>query len=121
VVEDEAAVLEGLHVLLKGWGATVSAFDSVDAVRRWAEQLPPATPRPDLLIVDYRLPEQLTGVDAIKALRARFGSDLPAIMITGSTMTGHEADAQAYNFHVLIKPVVPTKLRAMIGFKLGLR
>jgi two-component system, sensor histidine kinase len=121
VVEDEAAVLEGLHVLLKGWGATVSAFDSVEAVRQWADRQEPGTPRPDLLIVDYRLPEQLTGVDAIKAVRARFGSDLPAIMITGSTMTGHEADAQAYNFHVLIKPVVPTKLRAMIGFKLGLR
>jgi len=121
VVEDEAAVLEGLQVLLKGWGATVSAFDSVAAVQQWADRLDADTPRPDLLIVDYRLPEQLTGIDAIKAMRTRFGKDLPAIMITGSTMTGHEADAQAYNFHVLIKPVVPTKLRAMIGFKLGLR
>jgi CheY-like chemotaxis protein len=121
VVEDEAAVLEGLQVLLKGWGASVSAFDSVESVRQWAEQAEPGTTRPDLLIVDYRLPEQLTGVDAIKVMRARFGPDLPVIMITGSTMTGHEADAQAYNFHLLIKPVVPTKLRAMIGFKLGLR
>jgi signal transduction histidine kinase/CheY-like chemotaxis protein len=121
VVEDEAAVLEGLQVLLKGWGASVSAFDSVESVRQWSEQTEPGTARPDLLIVDYRLPEQLTGVDAIKVMRARFGPDLPVIMITGSTMTGHEADAQAYNFHLLIKPVVPTKLRAMIGFKLGLR
>ncbi len=121
VVEDEQAVLEGLQVLLKGWGATVSAFDSVDAVKRWAERLPAGVPAPDLLIVDYRLPEQQTGIDAIKAVRARFGAMLPTIMITGSTMTGHEAEAQAYNFHLLIKPVVPTKLRAMISFKLGQR
>ncbi len=118
VVEDELAVLEGLQVLLKGWGATVSAFDTVAAVDAWAQA---TEAKPDLLIVDYRLPEQLTGVDAIKVLRSRFGPDLPAIMVTGSTMTGHEADAARYNFHLLVKPVVPTKLRAMIAFKLGLR
>jgi len=118
VVEDELAVLEGLQVLLKGWGATVSAFDTVAAVEAWAQT---TEAKPDLLIVDYRLPEQLTGIEAIKAMRARFGPDLPAIMVTGSTMTGHEADAAQYNFHLLVKPVVPTKLRAMIAFKLGLR
>jgi signal transduction histidine kinase len=118
VVEDELAVMEGLQVLLKGWGATVDAFDSVAAVKAWAAQ---TDAKPDLLIVDYRLPEQLTGIDAIRAMRERFGNELPAIMVTGSTMTGHEEDAREYNFHLLIKPVVPTKLRAMIGFKLGLR
>ncbi|MBC7700825.1 hybrid sensor histidine kinase/response regulator [Aquabacterium sp.] len=118
VVEDELAVLEGLQVLLKGWGATVSAFDTVAAVEAWALA---TEAKPDLLIVDYRLPEQLTGIEAIKAMRARFGPELPAIMVTGSTMTGHEADAAQYNFHLLVKPVVPTKLRAMIAFKLGLR
>lgn len=118
VVEDEAAVMEGLEVLLKGWGATVSAFDTVEAVQAWASQ---TDAKPDLLIVDYRLPEQQTGIDAIKVMRARFGADLPAIMVTGSTMTGHEEDARQHNFHLLIKPVVPTKLRAMISFKLSLR
>src|SRR5690606_13335147 len=118
VVEDEQAVMEGLEVLLKGWGATVSAFDSVDAVKTWAER---TDALPDLLIVDYRLPSGQTGIDAIRILRERFGQALPAIMVTGSTMTGHEEDASRYNFHLLLKPVVPTKLRAMIAFKLGMR
>ncbi|WP_290645801.1 hybrid sensor histidine kinase/response regulator [Aquabacterium sp.] len=116
VVEDEIAVMEGLEVLLKGWGATVSAFDTVEAVTEWASKV--ETP-PDLLIVDYRLPEQKTGIDAIKAMRAKFGPNLPAIMVTGSTMTGHEDEARRYNFHLLIKPVVANKLRAMIAFKLS--
>ena len=42
-------------------------------------------------------------------------------MVTGSTMTGHDAEAERGDFHLLIKPVAPNKLRAMIGFKLGLR
>lgn len=122
VVEDELAVLEGLQVLLKGWGATVSAFDSVAAVSAWAASCDPATtPRPDLLMVDYRLPNQHTGIDAIKVVRGVFGPALPAILVTGSTMTQHEEEAREHQFHVLLKPVVPTKLRAMIAFKLGLR
>lgn len=122
VVEDEVAVMEGLQVLLKGWGATVSAFDSVSAVRNWVSQhTSDQGTRPDLIMVDYRLPEQQTGIDAIRVLRERFGSDLPAILVTGSTMTQHEEEARQYNFHVLLKPVVPTKLRAMIAFKLGVR
>jgi len=90
----------------------------VEAVKTWAEH---TDAKPDLLIVDYRLPNQQTGIDAIRVMRERFGTALPAIMVTGSTMTGHEEDASRYNFHLLIKPVVPTRLRAMIAFKLGMR
>ena len=36
-------------------------------------------------------------------------------------MTGHEKEAQENNFHVLTKPVLPNKLRAMIAFKLGVK
>ncbi len=118
VVEDEPAVLEGLSVLLKGWGATVEAFDTVARVEAWAQS---ADTKPDLLIVDYRLPEQRTGIDAIKSVRERLGSDIPAIIVTGSSMVGHEEEARKHQFHILLKPVVPNKLRALIAFKLGVR
>ncbi len=121
VVEDEPAVLAGLVVLLKGWGATLAAFDSVAGCTAWAEGCDPAVVKPDLFIVDFRLENGLNGVDAIVALRARFGQQVPAIVVTGSTMTGHEQEALDKNFHVLIKPVLPNKLRAMIAFKLGVK
>jgi two-component system, sensor histidine kinase len=120
VVEDEMAVREGLVVLLQAWGAMVEAFDTVHAVDQWlasgnAEQ-------PDLLLVDYRLPEGRTGVDAMVALRKHFAPNkLPAIMITGSSLGGHETEAVTHDYHLLIKPVLPNKLRAMIAFKLGVR
>ena len=65
--------------------------------------------------------EVFQGVDAIGVLRQQFGAKVPAILVTGSTMTGHEKDAQVHDFHLLIKPVVPNKLRAMIAFKLGVK
>ncbi|TMH32328.1 MAG: hybrid sensor histidine kinase/response regulator [Betaproteobacteria bacterium] len=119
VVEDEPAVRSGLEALLRGWGATLASFDSVAACRAWAADASQA--KPDLLIVDYRLENGMSGVDAIVAVRDRFGSSVPAIVVTGSTMTGHEQEALDHDFHLLIKPVVPNKLRAMIAFKLAVK
>ena len=120
VVEDEAAVREGLVVLLQAWGASVVSFDTVDAVRAWLAA--PAPIQPDLLLVDYRLPQGTTGIDALVAIRARWaGHRLPAIVITGSSLGGHEDEAVTHDYHLLIKPVLPNKLRAMIAFKLGMR
>jgi signal transduction histidine kinase/CheY-like chemotaxis protein len=121
VVEDEPAVLSGLEALLHGWGANILAFDSVAACSLWAQTAHGSTPRLDLLIVDHRLEQAMTGADALALLRGRFGEDLPAIVITGSTMSSLDLEAQQKNFHLLIKPVVPNKLRAMIAFKLGVK
>jgi signal transduction histidine kinase len=121
IVEDEPAVRSGLEVLLQGWGAAITGFDNVAGVEAWIAALPADAPRPDLLIVDHRLEVGRTGLDAIAALRRRFGAAVPAIVVTGSTMSGHDAEAHDHDFHLLVKPVVPNKLRAMIAFKLQVR
>ncbi len=121
VVEDEPSVRGGLEVLLKGWGARVVSFETATACQAWLRHLPTDEPVPDLLIVDYLLEEKLTGLDAIRMLRQHFGVGLPVIMVTGSTMSELEKRAQSSDFHLLVKPVVPNKLRAMIAFKLKVR
>jgi CheY-like chemotaxis protein len=120
IVEDEPAVRQGLEVLLTGWGATIVSLASVGAARAWAEGADPAAP-PALVIADYRLDNGETGVAAIDLLRERFGRGVPAIVVTGSSMTGHDKEALEHDFHLLIKPVLPNKLRAMIAFKLARR
>ena len=120
IVEDEPAVREGLTVLLRAWGAEVEAFDDLAALQ--SALADPALLAPDLLIIDYRLPQGRTGVEALAALRERWPArKLPAIVITGSSLGGHEDEAGQHDFHLLIKPVLPNKLRAMIAFKLGVR
>lgn len=121
MVEDDPAVRSGLEVLLKGWGASVIAFDSVAGCLQWLDAVEPSQIRPDLVIADYRLESGHTGIEAIDAVRAQFGREVPAIMVTGSMMSHHEHEAHEHDFHLLIKPVVPNKLRAMIAFKLGMR
>ena len=121
VVEDEPAVLAGLEAVLKSWGASLVAFSNVAACLAWAHSVEAAHLQPDLLIVDFRLEDGHTGVEIITALRTQFKQKIPAIVVTGSSMTGHEQEAQDVDFHVLIKPVVPNKLRAMMAFKLAVK
>jgi two-component system, sensor histidine kinase len=122
IVEDDPSVLGGLQVLLKSWGADVIAFDSYGACAEWAGAAAAQKMiRPDLLIVDFRLESGHTGLEVIDTMRAAFGKSLPAVIVTGSLMSNQEGEAQAHDFHLLLKPVVPTKLRAMIAFKLGQR
>ncbi len=124
VVEDETAVREGLVVLLQAWGGRVAAFESVELLHHWLRA--PAAEAPDLMLVDYRLQQGHTGIEALVAVRARFALPgeqrrIPAILITGSSLVGHEDEAMTHDYHLLIKPVLPGKLRAMIAFKLGMR
>jgi signal transduction histidine kinase/CheY-like chemotaxis protein len=121
VVEDEPAVRQALVVLLQSWGASVDAFDSLASMQSWLAATGDDR-APDLTIVDYRLPEGHTGVEALQAVRARWPDrHLPAVVVTGSSLGGHEDEAGRHDFHLLIKPVLPSKLRAMIAFKLGAR
>ena len=43
------------------------------------------------------------------------------MVVTGSSLGNHGVEAAQHDLHLLIKPVLPNKLRAMIAFKLGLR
>ena len=118
IVEDDPGVLAGIEALLSGWGAQLHCFDKVAACEAWVRDGATSVPPPDLAIVDYRLEDGRDGVAALQALRNRFGALLPAIMISGSTMSQVDVLAQEHNFHLLTKPVLPNKLRAMITFKL---
>jgi signal transduction histidine kinase/CheY-like chemotaxis protein len=121
MIEDDPAVQSGLEVLLKSWGASVISFDSLQACRQWAQAAEPTMLQPDLVIADYRLESGHTGVEAIRALRGMLDKPIPAIVVTGSVLSNHDREAAEHDFHLLLKPVVPGKLRAMIAFKLGLR
>jgi CheY-like chemotaxis protein/anti-sigma regulatory factor (Ser/Thr protein kinase) len=121
MIEDDPAVKSGLEVLLKSWGASVIAFDSLQACQQWAHAAEPSMLKPDLIIADYRLESGHTGVEAIRSLRGMLSQPIPAIVVTGSVLSSHDREAAEHDFHLLLKPVVPGKLRAMIAFKLGMR
>jgi CheY-like chemotaxis protein len=70
-------------------------------------------PVPAGLVVDYHLDDG-NGIEAIRALRARYG-DLPAILITADRTPEVRREAEAVDIQVLYKPVKPASLRALLS------
>ncbi len=112
VVDDESAIRDAMSALLSGWGHEVATAGSGAEM---AARLTARARRPDLVICDYRLRGEETGVQVIEALRQRFGDDLPALLITGDTAPDRLAEAQASGLLLLHKPVPNGRLRAAIS------
>src|SRR5690606_27554926 len=102
VIDDESTIVEGMRVLLAGWGAEVigstTGEDVVDRIHQVGRL-------PDLIIADYRLADAETGTQLIERLRRDLDPEIPAILITGSTTPERVEEAKQYGYHLLVKPV----------------
>ncbi|MFA5824606.1 MAG: ATP-binding protein [Gallionellaceae bacterium] len=106
VIDDDEAVRSGMLQLLRGWGCKCEVAESIEEALVLARKQ-----APDLVISDYRLREQRTGLDAIAALRALLGDTLPALLITGDTAPDRLREALASGIPLLHKPVSAGELR----------
>jgi two-component system, sensor histidine kinase len=115
VIDDEAAIVEGMKVLLSGWGIDVIGSLTGDEV---IEAVHARERMPDLIIADYRLGGGVVGTDVIDRLRRELDPEIPAILITGSAAPERISEAGANRYELLLKPVQPDKLRELIRQKL---
>ncbi|QSR17642.1 PAS domain-containing sensor histidine kinase [Novosphingobium sp. KA1] len=110
VIDNEPAILAGMAALLGSWGLEVVAAGDPDD-----PQVAAALARgPAMLIADYHLDNGLTGDDAVLALRARLGRDLPACLVTADRGEPLKARAAALGLPLFTKPVKPARLRALL-------
>ena len=110
VVDDEAAIQEAMRSLLGDWGFEVVAAGSGEAL---LHGLGGRAPR--LLICDWRLRGEETATGVIDLVRATFGEEIPALLITGDTAPERLRQAHDTGLLLLHKPVPGGKLRASIG------
>jgi signal transduction histidine kinase/CheY-like chemotaxis protein len=112
VIDDDALALEGMGGLLRSWGCNVvAARSAAEALRDLASGERP----PNLVISDFHLSGQRTGIDAIEQLRAAFGVPIPAFLVSGDISPSLLHEAQCSGHHLLHKPVDPMPLRAMLN------
>ena len=117
VVDDEAAIVEGLCEALDLLGyQACAAFDGQQALDSIEED------RPDLVVMDVLMP-RLDGIQALRMVRRNPATkDLPVIILTAlgsdvSIVEGIKAGATMY----LTKPVEVSKIAALISAILGPR
>jgi signal transduction histidine kinase/ActR/RegA family two-component response regulator len=109
VIDDDERVLESTSGLLQTWGCeTVSAATATQALELLNGALP------SLIIADLHLRNGELGIDAVTALRQRFGDQvLPAMLVSGDVGAEARESARDAGLHLLEKPVQPMALRAL--------
>jgi two-component system, sensor histidine kinase len=115
MINDDTSVRDSMTVLLNSWGAQVLTGATLDEVRTAAKN----AGRPDMIICDYRLADGTLGTSIVADLREGFGQDIPAVVLTGTSNAERLAEAHACNYHLVLKPVPPSKLRALINASLA--
>jgi len=117
-------VYRGIDITLNALALAVrhrdaSAIDERDAwdthtineMRVWLSE----TPRPALIICDYRLRAHEDGIRVIDRLRTEYNDDdIPGMLITGDTAPDRLKEAQESGLLLLHKPVSNQRLRAAI-------
>ncbi len=112
VIDDESAIVEGMQVLLAGWGAEVigsTTGDNVVAAVHAAGKLPA------LLIVDHRLGTGQSGIEVAQRIRRELDPEIPGILVTGSMTPELDSLAREANLDFLLKPVMAEELRRRIA------
>ena len=111
VVDDEALVRAGMEGVLHDWGChVVNAGSGDEALALLGEH----ERTPDVVISDYRLRENETGIEVINRLRTYYATAIPAALISGDTAPERLREAKDSGYPLLHKPVSPAKLRALL-------
>lgn len=110
VIDNDAAVVEAMRALLERWSFDVRFARSLQEFLGGASR----GPRPDLVLADFHLDDGANGLDVVRRLRASYGEDLPAVIITADQSPELTAAIGSARCEMLRKPVKPAELRALI-------
>lgn len=119
-IDNDPDVLNGMVELLTTWQCDViSAASTVEAKEKFIQRLDEI----EILLVDYQLENDRTGIHLVSELRPLRQRYVPAILITATTEAGIEHKATEADLGFMRKLVKPAALRAMMNAKLaeGLR
>ena len=112
VIDDDAAILKAMNSLLTRWGCVTLIASSEEQALKHLSGIDFS---PDVVVVDYRLRENKTGLQAIARVREYLDRSVPAIIITGDTSAERLRETIASGFMLLHKPIQPELLSDLLG------
>jgi len=119
-IDNEPAILDGMRIVLEGWGCIVitgASSESARAALRTANQAASDSAffiTPDLIIADYHLDDE-DGLSVIGLLRRQWGADIKAVLLTADRSPHMRSQAAEAEIHVMNKPLKPAALRAFMA------
>ena len=112
VLDDDVLIRDSMRSLFASLGLEATAESTVNALLPVAE----AEHRHiAAAVVDYRLHDGFTGIDAARKLQKILGANVKIVLITGDTSAERLRVLGASGFAVLHKPLNPDQLLAALG------
>jgi signal transduction histidine kinase/CheY-like chemotaxis protein len=112
VIEDDENVLEALDMRLQRWGCETIIAKDVDAL---VDRVNNAGKSPDIIVADYHLGDNRTGLDAIHAIRQLHRFEVPAVVVTADHSPSTYQRVLLANCQPMTKPVNPAELRTVMN------
>jgi signal transduction histidine kinase len=113
IVDDDISVRESMHGLLTHWGFEVmmasTQQEAESYLSAYAGQIA-------LMIVDYRLADNVSGIEVARQLTSQLKYPMGVLIITGDTGPERLREAEASGYPLLHKPVQPARLRSTLQF-----
>ena len=110
-IDNEVDVLNAMRSLLDSWGCrSVMAPSGEEAVQRIEEM----SGVPSVILADYHL-NAGTGVEAVKAIHAAVGREIPVVIITADHSLEVQREVRDKGFILLRKPLKAAQLRAILA------
>lgn len=114
VIDNDLNICAGMKTLLASWGCHVKTATGIDDLNQddYKKECP------DLVIADYHLDNEETGINAIETLREWIGHPVPTLMITANYTQELKQQVRECGYHLLYKPIKPHKLKSMLRYLL---
>ena len=110
LIDNDSRMLAAVQQLLESWGARVTSATSATALAAVSNGQ-----QPDLLIIDYHLDNNVTGIEVLHELRQQPGlHDLAAIVISADPDEVLREQAIAAQAGFMPKPLKPAALRRLL-------
>jgi signal transduction histidine kinase/CheY-like chemotaxis protein len=116
VVEDNDDVRLALKKQLELWGVRILSANSMEGALNCLH----GHLKPELILSDYRIADNQTGVEVIESVKKYLSSPmLPSIILSGDTSPERLDEMQALGHTLLHKPVKTALLKSMLYRKLN--
>ena len=111
-IDNEQSILDGMQSLLQSWGFSHS-ITSLDG--DFSQYRNYKAENVALILADYHLADEKTGVDAINQIRAMAKWDVPAVVITADQSEKVKKHIQENGNFLLHKPIKPLPLKTLLN------
>ena len=116
LIDDEESILDAMKIMLRDWSCHPQVFVSLKAAEDYLDK---KDYKPDIIISDYRLKDEVTGLEAIRRIRVRVGKKIPALIISGDTDPALLENINQQDFYMLHKPLKAAQLKKVIRILMG--